>query len=134
MFYISNIHLPINHLTLFWLLQKRLKRRMEEALVYAAAEGDASRVTQLLLQGAKVDARYQGFTPLMVAVQYGHTEVCQLLLEKGRAKIEEAMPGGATALIVAANKGEQAFVKGSKGGRKRSGLYTIADCCTIWPQ
>ena len=79
-------------------------------MIAAANKGDASTVALLLSRGARVDARCRGFTPLLVAVQLGHTEVCKLLLDQGKAKIEEAMPGGATALIVAANKGNASIV------------------------
>ena len=48
---------------------------MDSALVHAAADGDASMVEILLSQGARVDARDQGFTPLLVAAKYGHLQV-----------------------------------------------------------
>ena len=48
---------------------------MDSALVDAAADGDASMVEILLSQGARVDAREQGFTPLLVAAKYGHLQV-----------------------------------------------------------
>ena len=54
---------------------EKLKNRMDSALVDAAADGDASMVEILLSQGARVDAREQGFTPLLVAAQYGNFEV-----------------------------------------------------------
>ena len=50
---------------------------MEKSLVFAAANGDAKKVAELLSQGGRVDARDQGFTPLLVAVQFGQTEVCE---------------------------------------------------------
>ena len=71
-------------------------------IVQAAAGGDASKVEMLLSQGARVDAREQGFTPLLAAAHRGHTEVCELLLEKGKANIEEMTPDGNTALNQAA--------------------------------
>ena len=48
---------------------------MDSALVYAAAYGDEIMVEILLSQGARVDAREQGFTPLLVAAKYGHLQV-----------------------------------------------------------
>ena len=48
---------------------------MGKLLVYAAADGDAKKVAMLLSQGARVDARVQGFTPLLVAAKYGHLQV-----------------------------------------------------------
>jgi len=62
-------------------------------------------VAELLSQGARLDTRDdQGFTPLLVAAQRGHTEVCELLLEKGKANIEDTTPTGNTALNLAATK------------------------------
>ena len=56
----------------------------------AATTGDASMVEMLLLQGARVDARDQnGDTPLLKAAYFGHTKVCELLLDIGNAKIED---------------------------------------------
>ena len=52
-----------------------LKGRMATELVYAAADGDEIMVEILLSQGARVDAREQGFTPLLVAAKYGHLQV-----------------------------------------------------------
>ena len=48
---------------------------MDSALVHAAADDDASMVEILLSQGARLDAREQGFTPLLVAAKYGHFQV-----------------------------------------------------------
>ena len=42
---------------------------MDSALVHAAADGDASMVEILLSQGERVDAREQGFTPLLVTAK-----------------------------------------------------------------
>ena len=53
------------------------------ALVYASAKGEIDKVTILLAMGARVDVRGQGFTPLLAAARFGHTEVCQLLLANG---------------------------------------------------
>ena len=72
------------HLSIHFAEELVFKSRMGAALVSAAAEGDASTVAMLLSQGARVDAREQSFTPLLVAAQFGHTEVCELLLAKGR--------------------------------------------------
>ena len=51
--------------------------------MYASARGEIDKVTILLAMGARVDAREQDFTPLLAAAQFGHTEVCQLLLANG---------------------------------------------------
>ena len=66
-----------------------LKEEKDSALVFAAADGDARKVEELLSQGGRVDAREQGFTPLLAAAQGGHTEVCKLLLETGKANVKE---------------------------------------------
>ena len=62
------------------------------ALVYASAKGEIGKVTILLAMGARVDVREQGFTPLLAAAQFGHTEVCQLLLANG-SDLEERQTG-----------------------------------------
>ena len=67
------------------------KEESDKELVDAAANGDVRKVAELLSQGGRVDAREQGFTPLLVAAQYGHTEVCELLLANG-SDLEEREP------------------------------------------
>ena len=85
----------------------------------AAGSGDARKVEELLSQGATVDERDQGLTPLLVAAQEGHTEVCELLLEKGKANIEETDNDGDTALKLVASEGDASTVALllSKGAR-----------------
>ena len=85
---------------------------MEAALiVQAAAAGDASKVEMLLSQGARVDVRGQGFTPLLAAAQYGHTRVCELLLANG-SDLEERHPVSLhTALHEAAGFGHQSLLE-----------------------
>ena len=61
-------------------------------IVPASADGDAAMVEMLLSQGARVDVRDKGFTPLLAAAQRGHKEVCELLLANG-SDIEEKHPG-----------------------------------------
>ena len=78
---------------------------MGAALVHAAAEGDVDLVQMLLSQGARLDVRDEGFTPLLVAAQFGHTEVCKLLLETGKANVKETTPDGFTPLLHAAQSG-----------------------------
>ena len=80
----------------FCRIRTLLKRKMEKALVHAAAYGDTRQVAQMLLGGARVDSREQGFTPLLAAAEKGKTEVCELLLPL--ANIEESGPIGNTAL------------------------------------
>ena len=52
-----------------------------------------------------MDSREQGFTPLLAAAQGGHTGVCKLLLETGKANVKETTPAGFTPLLVAARFG-----------------------------
>ena len=78
---------------------------MAAEFVHAAAEGDVDMVVMLLSQGARVDVRDQGFTPLLAAAQGGHTKVCKLLLDTGKANVKETTPDGDTPLLLAAEKG-----------------------------
>ena len=72
----------------------------------AAREGSISKCKQLLAAGSDVEERSKtGGTPLLIAAQKGHTEVCELLLDQGKANIEETTPKGLTALNLAAGKG-----------------------------
>lgn len=81
------------------LLVERGKANTEEtdsirntALNLAAMEGHPRTVALLVSKGAKVDTKSNdGFTPLLSAVDQGHTEVCELLLEAG-GDVEERYP------------------------------------------
>ena len=89
-------------------------------LCKAAEEGSVSRCRQLLAAGSDVEEKDEdGWTPLLIAVYFGHTEVCELLLEKGKANIEEIDDDGDTALNLAATKGDASTVALllSKGAR-----------------
>jgi len=58
--------------------------RGKTVLHQAAADGNVNAVKTLLLAGAKVDSRDDhpfDATPLHFAAQYGHNEVCKILLE-----------------------------------------------------
>ena len=77
---------------------KSFQEKLDTVLVTMAARGDARKVAELLSQGARVDAKEQGVTPLLAAAHGGHTEVCELLLDKGKANIEETTSIGSTAL------------------------------------
>ena len=78
---------------------------MDRALVMTAACGDVRTVAWLLSQGARVDVRDQGFTPLLAAAQAGHTKVCKLLLETSEANVKETTPDGGTPLLCSAQFG-----------------------------
>ena len=80
-------------------------------IVSAAADGDAAMVGMLLSQGARVDVRDKGFTPLLAAAQRGHKEVCELLLASG-SDIEEKHPGILdNALQFTAARGHQSLLE-----------------------
>ena len=85
---------------------KSFQEKLDTVLVVMAARGDARKVAELLSKGAKVDTRDKsGFTPLLAAAQGGHTEVCKLLLETGKANVKETTPKGNTPLLLAARRG-----------------------------
>ena len=77
----------------------------DKALVDAAFKGDARNVAKLLSKGARMDARDRGFTPLLVAAQCGHTEVCQLLLKTSIANVTEKTSDDFTSLLAADQEG-----------------------------
>ena len=80
-------------------------------LCKAAEKGSISRCRQLLAAGSDVEEKDEdGWTPLLNAAYFGHTEVCELLLEKGKANIEETESYGNTALNLAASKGHASTV------------------------
>ena len=58
-------------------------------MVYAAAD---DMMMVVILQGARQDAGERGFTPLLVAAQRGHIEVCKLMLKTGEANMKETTP------------------------------------------
>ena len=88
---------------------KSFQEKLDTVLVVMASMGNARKVAELLSQGARVDARDQGFTPLLVAAQFGHTEVCELLLQ-GNADVNAAKDGF-TPLLVAAQFGHTEVCK-----------------------
>ena len=100
--------------------QRFIGREKMSVLCEAAEEGSISRCRQLLAAGSDVEERDEdGFTPLLNAAYFGHTEVCELLLEKGKANIEETDSLGNTALNQAADEGDASTVALllSKGAR-----------------
>jgi ankyrin repeat protein len=95
-------------------------RRGQTALMWAAAEGHADVVRELIAAGADFRMRLtSGFSPLLFAVRRGHIGVVRVLLEAG-ADANEAIPvdagrrrgyggrlppAGATALLLAVTNG-----------------------------
>ena len=90
---------------------KSFQEMLDTVLVVMASMGDARKVAELLSQGGRVDAREQGFTPLLAAAQEGHTEVCKLLLKTGKANVKETNPFSFTPFLVAAQEGHTEVCK-----------------------
>ena len=78
----------------------------------ASRDGHIERVKQLLDGGdATVDVKHEnGRTSLMLASEYGHTDVVRLLLDRG-APVDEREPIGKNALWYACQKGHAEVVK-----------------------
>ncbi len=73
----------------------------------AIEKGETAKVKQLLANG-KVNfqsTNNNGFLPLQVAVMYGRTEVCELLIKQGEDVNEQDRAGGMAPLHIAAGKG-----------------------------
>ena len=87
------------------------EEKRDKALVFAAADGDARKVAELLSEGGRVDARDQGFTPLLAATDEGHAEVCKLLIEKGSDLEESDTDTQYTALHYAAINGHESLLQ-----------------------
>jgi ankyrin repeat protein len=74
----------------------------QSALMWAAAENNAAAVKVLVKAGADLHERSRGgsFTPFLFAVRGGHVETAGALLDLG-AKIDDALPDGTSALVLA---------------------------------
>ena len=81
-------------------------------LFNSSLDGDIEWVIAALAQGGRVAVRSpQGLTPLLVAAQKGHTDICGLLLAHG-SNVNEAVPDTKnTALHLAAGNGQNASVE-----------------------
>ena len=85
----------------------------QEDLFYASQVGDISSVQQLLYEGIDVNSKdVRGNTALIIASQYGHLRVVNLLLAK-KANVEHKClyARGYTALMWACDKGHVEIVK-----------------------
>ena len=76
---------------------------MDLTLVFASIDGEVDKAEMLIAKGARVDARYRDFTPLLAAAQFGHSKVCEVLLTRGGANIEETGPEGSALMSAALN-------------------------------
>ena len=81
-------------------------------LYNSSSLGVSEGVIAALSQGGRVTVRSpQGFTPLLIAAQNGHTDICGLLMAHG-SNVNEVLPGSKhTALHLAACKGDNALVE-----------------------
>ena len=85
-------------------------RALNVAIVEAAQKGDIDEVTELLDDGADVNAVVPGDgTPLLVAAREGHRDLVRLLLDRG-ADANIGVDGDGNALIMAAREGHRDIV------------------------
>lgn len=84
----------------------------ETALFQAATAGNADIVKILLKQHASVDiSNKHDISPLIVAAYHGHSHVCRLLLDRGKAKIDQQDQDQKSALSYAATEGHGQVVE-----------------------
>lgn len=85
--------------------EKSSQKALDEDLVMEASMGSNRFVSQLVNNGANVNAMSEwGKTPLMSAAERGHVDTAKLLLHYG-AKVNIRRPDGRTALIYAFSNG-----------------------------
>ncbi|CAG8793980.1 16459_t:CDS:2, partial [Dentiscutata erythropus] len=78
----------------------------ETALFQAAAAGNADVVKTLLKNDASVDrSNNNNVSPLMIAAYHGHSYACRMLLDRGRANINQKDMTEKTAIAYAAHNG-----------------------------
>lgn len=78
---------------------------LNRRLLEAARHGDTEGVQKLLKQGANIEARDQGgSTPLAIAVDYGHLQTADMLLQQGGSLAGAGLSGN-DALIANARDG-----------------------------
>ena len=86
-------------------------RALNVAIVEAAQDGDVDEVTELLGDGADVNAVVPGDgTPLLVAAREGHRTLVRLLLDRG-ADANIGVDGDGNPLIMAAREGHPDIVR-----------------------
>lgn len=78
------ISIFIYSFSLYGMEENSSKEAQEEALFFAAQEGDCNKVKELLDAGVPVDPRDgHSFTPFLLAADKGHLEVMELLQSRG---------------------------------------------------
>ncbi|KAK9804805.1 hypothetical protein WJX72_006772 [[Myrmecia] bisecta] len=91
----------------------------QEALLRAAADGEASRVKELLQENADIDLNAfhllvhldESYTALQLAALYGHLEVSRVMVEAGARVNIKTKRFGDTALHIAVEQGYPAVVE-----------------------
>ena len=84
----------------------------DEVLYNSSFVGLLEGVVLALAKGGRVSVRnHQGFTPLLIAAQNGHTAICDLLLAHGSDVNAVEPTSTVTALHFAAVKGHEAVVE-----------------------
>lgn len=88
-----------------------MSRLLDKQMVRETRSGDVARVRELLEHGVSINRLHKdGFTPLMRAAFYGHTELTKFLLARGAAPNQTATDG-ASALFWASARGHEAIVE-----------------------
>ena len=89
-----------------------MESESDKELFNSSQNGDIEGVITALAQGGRVTMRnHQGFTPLLVAAQRGHTDICGLLLASGSDVNEVDSKIKLTALHYAAAEGHNVLVE-----------------------
>ncbi len=83
---------------------------VNEDFIKAAARGDLPAVTSFIAKGADVNAKAFGVTALIMASNYGHKEVVELLLARG-SNINAEAESGETASMFASQEGHKEIVQ-----------------------
>ena len=100
----------------------------------AALLGHTDELQKLLANGADVDEKYRGRTPLHYAAYMGHLEVCKMLIEAG-VDVDEKDESGWTPLMAAVHAGHEdvvdlllsvhANVKGRTSSGRTALIYAV---------
>jgi ankyrin repeat protein len=81
-------------------------------LYQACAANHLVAVEALIQAGAQVDlANNENITPLMIAAYNGHLQVCEMLINLGRANVHHRDRSGKTALVLASYEGHAPVVR-----------------------
>jgi len=83
------------------------QEKNNQKLNSAIATGDIETIKRMLNENADINAKTDGFTPLMAAVHHGHALLCDELIMHG-AQLNEKNDSGKTALDIAISSNEEA--------------------------